>query len=335
MSGPQSETSAAAAEQASRSIRYRTFRNQDPPQLAEIWRARARERGLMHPMSAELFEQLVLAKPYFDKEGLIVAFDGDVAVGFVHAAFGPTEDEGGLSTRFGVTAMLMVRPDYRRLGIGRQLLSRSEAYLHRHGAQVLYGGGIYPLNAFYLGLYGGSELPGVLDSDVEAQRLYQAAGYQEIDHCLVLHRELKSFRPLISREQLAVRRVTTLRETTDPASHTWWEACTVGAFERTRHELVANASQQVLAGATTWDMEPLSASWGVRTVGLIDVAVEPEQRRRGLATYLLGEIFRRLQQAGVALVETQTMQREHSAAVAFYERLGFKQVDRGSVFRKS
>lgn len=335
MSGPQSDASAAAAEHASRSIRYRTFRNQDPPQLAEIWRARARERGLMHPMSAELFEQLVLAKPYFDKEGLIVALDGDVAVGFVHAAFGPTEDEGGLSTRFGVTAMLMVRPDYRRLGIGRQLLTRSEAYLHRHGAQVLYGGGIYPLNAFYLGLYGGSELPGVLDTDVEAQRLYQAAGYQEIDHCLVLHRELKSFRPLISREQLAVRRVTTLRETADPASHTWWEACTVGAFERTRHELVANASQQVLAGATTWNMEPLSASWGVRTVGLIDVAVEPEHRRRGLATYLLGEIFRRLQQAGVALVETQTMQREHGAAVAFYERLGFKQVDRGAVYRKS
>jgi ribosomal protein S18 acetylase RimI-like enzyme len=335
MSGPQSDASAAAAEQASRSIRYRTFRNQDPPQLAEIWRARARERGLMHPMSAELFEQLVLAKPYFDKEGLIVALDGDVAVGFVHAAFGPTEDEGGLSTSFGVTAMLMVRPDYRRLGIGRQLLTRSEAYLHRHGAQVLYGGGIYPLNAFYLGLYGGSELPGVLDFDVEAQRLYQAAGYQEIDHCLVLHRELKSFRPLISREQLAVRRVTTLRETADPASHTWWEACTVGAFERTRHELVANASQQVLAGATTWNMEPLSASWGVRTVGLIDVAVEPEHRRRGLATYLLGEIFRRLQQTGVALVETQTMQREHGAAVAFYERLGFKQVDRGAVYRKS
>lgn len=335
MSGPQSDASAAAAEHASRSIRYRTFRNQDPPQLAEIWRARARERGLMHPMSAELFEQLVLAKPYFDKEGLIVALDGDVAVGFVHAAFGPTEDEGGLSTGFGVTAMLMVRPDYRRLGIGRQLLTRSEAYLHRHGAQVLYGGGIYPLNAFYLGLYGGSELPGVLDSDVEAQRLYQAAGYQEIDHCLVLHRELKSFRPLISREQLAVRRVTTLRETADPASHTWWEACTVGAFERTRHELVANASQQVLAGATTWNMEPLSASWGVRTVGLIDVAVEPEHRRRGLATYLLGEIFRRLQQTGVALVETQTMQREHGAAVAFYERLGFKQVDRGAVYRKS
>ena len=111
-------------------------------------------------MSAALLEELVLAKPYFDNQGLILAVDGETAVGFVHAGFGPSDDYSGLSTQLGVTCMLMVREPYRGRGIGSNLLSLSEKYLRGRGAQVLYGGGIHPLDPFYLGLYGGSELPG-------------------------------------------------------------------------------------------------------------------------------------------------------------------------------
>lgn len=120
---------------AGREIVYRSFRNSDPPLLADIWSSRARERGLTQPMSAELFEELVLAKPYFDNEGLILALEGNRAVGFVHAAFGPNEDQCGLSNLLGVTSMLMVRSDCRRLGIGRTLLERSEQYLRSRGCR--------------------------------------------------------------------------------------------------------------------------------------------------------------------------------------------------------
>jgi GNAT superfamily N-acetyltransferase len=314
-------------------IHYRPFRNTDPPHLAEIWRARARERGIVHPMSAMLFEQLVLAKPYFDNEGLILAFDGKTAVGFVHAAFGPSEDQGSLSRQFGVTSMLMVRPDYRRLGIGHALLERSESYLYRRGAKVLYGGGIYPLNPFYLGLYGGSELPGVLASDTEAQRLYRSAGYQEVDQCVVLHRELADFRPPINRQQMQIRRNFSIREVVDPPALNWWDACTFGGFDRVRYDLVANDGARV-AHATVWSMELLGATWGVRAVGLVDVNVVEAHRHQGLGTFLVSEIVRRLQHEGVGVVEAQAMLREHSAARALYQRLGFREIDRGTVFRK-
>lgn len=313
-------------------IHYRSFRNADPPKLAEIWRARARERGVVQPMSAEIFEQLVLAKPYFDPEGLIVAIDRDTAVGFVHAAFGPTADQCGISHTMGVTSMLMVRPDYRRLGIGHNLLRRSEEYLREHGATLMYAGGIYPLNPFYLGLYGGSELPGVLESDAEAQRLYGSSGYHAIDRCVILQRELADFRPPVNRQQLQIRRQSTVRAVVDPPATSWWDACTFGGFDRTRYDLVVG--NQVVAHTTTWQMDFLAVTWGVRAVGLIDFEVAPGERRKGYGAYLLSEVLKQLQQEGVGIVEAQTMLRESSAALALYAKLGFREIDRGTVFRK-
>ena len=288
----------------------------------------------MQPMTTALFSQLVLAKPYFDREGLIVALDGDRVVGFVQGGFGPTEDGMGLSTDLGVTCMLMVRPEYRRLRIGSKLLERSEAYLRGRGAKVLYAGGIRPLNPFYLGLYGGSELPGVLSSDTEAQKLYRSTDYEEIDTAIILHRDLRTFRPLVSRQQLMNRRRTRFEVIVEPPSDNWWDACTMGGFDRDRYELRDRATGERLASSTVWSMEPLSTSWGVRAVGLIDFEVTESYRRNGLATYLLSEAFRRLQHEGVQVVEAQTMQ-HNAAALRLYAKLGFHEVDRGTVFRKA
>ena len=50
---------------------------------------------------------------------------------------------------------------------------------------MLYGGAVWPLDPFYLGLYGGSGLPGVLDSDTVARELYRLHGYDPIDRTLL------------------------------------------------------------------------------------------------------------------------------------------------------
>ena len=71
----------------------------------------------------------------------------------------------------------------------------------------------------------------------------------------------------------------------------------------------------------------------MRAVGLINVEVTQASRRQGYGTYLVNELFRHQSQQGVALVEAQTMPR-NTAAIAFYDRLGFREVDRGAVFRK-
>ena len=147
-------------------LTYRTFRNTDPPLLADLWQSRAGQPGLVQPVSPDLLEQLVFAKLYFDYGGLLLALDDGRPVGFAHAGFGPNLEESWFSTEAGVTCVVLVRPDCAEAEVAAGLLDRCEEYLRRRGAKVLYGGGFQPLDPFYLGLYGGSELPGVLDSDV-------------------------------------------------------------------------------------------------------------------------------------------------------------------------
>ena len=149
-------------------LRYRSFRNTDPPALVEIWRSRNGQPGLLQPMSVDLFEQFVLGRLYFDREGLQLAWDDDRPVGFAHAGFGPDETENHVVTELGTTCLILTRPDCDEVEVAAGLLARSEDYLRRRGAKVLYGGGIKPLDAFYLGLYGGSELPGILATDTLA-----------------------------------------------------------------------------------------------------------------------------------------------------------------------
>lgn len=314
-------------------ISYRAFQNSDPPALADIWRSQPAEHGRLQPMTAALLEQFVFSKPYFDRQGLIVAVDDDRPVGFAHAAFGPSEDERSLSRQLGLTCLIMVHPEYQRRGIGAELLARSEAYLTERGAEVIYGGGIAPLNGFYLGLYGGSELPGVLDSDAGEQRLFCAHGYREIDRIHVLERELAGFRAPVDRQQMQVRRRSSVQSVFDPPPNTWWQACAWCGLERTRFELSLRDVGRVVASAAFWSLEPLAGAWGVQAAGLIELEVAPEFRRQGIATFLLSDAFRQLQAQGVSLVQVQTMQR-NAPALALYQKLGFQVVEQGAVFRK-
>lgn len=314
-------------------IRYRAFRNSDPPALAEIWRSQPPEHGLLRPMSAALFEQFVLAKPYFENEGLIVATDEERPIGFAHAAFGPSENGQRLSTQFGNTCLVMVLTEYRRQGIGTALLSRSEAYLRGRGAQVLYGGGIAPLHGFYLGLYGGSELPGVLDSDVAEQRLFTSHGYREIDRVLVLERTLAGYRPPVDRNQLQTKRRSNITAVCDPPAANWWEACAWSGLDQTKYELRLRDSKGIAASASTWAIEPLCADWGIRAAGIVALDVDESVRRQGIATYLVCDIMRQLACQGIGLVQVQTMQ-GNQPALKLYEKLGFRLVNQGAVYRK-
>ncbi len=312
---------------------FRPFRNTDPPRLAEIWRDQPAQRGVAQPVTAGILEQFVYSKPYFDPAGLIVALDDNVPVGFAHAGFGPNDDYSGIATDVGTTYQLVLRSDHRSAQLAGELLGQAETYLRERGAKVIYAGGIRPLNAFYLGLYGGSELPGILVGDQMFNEACRERGYREIDRVVVMLLELARFRPPIARNLRQLRREIICQETQTPPTRTWWEACTTGAFERIRFSLKRPGSADALADVWFWDVEPLSTAWGAPAAGMFDLDVPAEQRRKGLATFLLGEAFERLRTRGILLVEAQTMQ-DNTPALKLYEKLGFKKVDEGIVYRK-
>jgi GNAT superfamily N-acetyltransferase len=313
-------------------LTFRAFRNTDPPVLTELWQSRAGQFGLALPISSDLLEQFIFAKLYFDYQGLVIASEGGRAVGLAHAGFGPDEEENAVSTELGTTCLVLVRPDCDEDKVAEGLLERSEDYLRRHGAKVVYGGGIRPLNAFYLGLYGGSELPGVLDSDTLAQRLYTTHGYREIDRTILLRRDLGNFEAPVDRRQMQIRRQALVEVATDPPTRTWWEACTLGEFDLTRFDAVPRTGGAPVASATFRVMESTLAG-PRRAMGLIDLWVDESFRRRGVAVFLLIEAFRQFARQGAQTIEIQAMQ-HNLAALGLYRKLGFQQVGQGSVFRK-
>jgi len=287
----------------------------------------------MQPMSAQLLEQFLFSKQYFDPAGLIVALRDGHAVGFVHAGFGPNDEGTALSTEMGTTYLLMLEGSAPDTALADELVARSEVYLRERGATALYGGGIRPLNGFYLGLYGGSELPGVLDTDLVFADACRRNGYRQIDRVMIVRRNLNDFRPALSREQRQLRRAVASGECYCPPSTSWWEASTTGTFEQLDFYVQAVDGGQLLGQVSFWDVEPLSTGWGVPTAGMYDLEVTCDSRRKGLATFLLSEAFVRLKNRGIVMVEAQTMQ-GNLPALAMYSKLGFEMVGHGDVFRK-
>jgi GNAT superfamily N-acetyltransferase len=315
-------------------LSFRSFRNTDPPVVVDLWRSRMSQEGLMQPVSADLFEQLVFAKLYFDYRGLVIACDDGRPVGFAHAAFGPDEAGRAISARQGVTCVVVVRPDCDETAVAAGLLGQCEQYLRERGAEVLYGGGIAPLCPFYLGLYGGVELPGVLTTDHLARQLYASQKYGEVGQTVVLARELGNFEAPIDRRQMEIRRRMIVEVTVDPPSRTWWEACTLGEFELTRLDVVPRGGGPVVAHAIFRGLEPSGATAAGRAAGLVELHVAEAFRHRGLAVYLISEACRQFLRQGVTLVEAQTLQ-ENRPALGLFQKLGFPQVGGGIVFRKT
>jgi ribosomal protein S18 acetylase RimI-like enzyme len=319
---------------------FRCFRNEDPPRLADIWRAADLGPRAMQPMTSALLEACVFSKPYFDREGLFVACDEGRAIGFAHATFGPNADRSAIDTASGTTLLVVVVPHADREAVAAGLLARCEDYLRGRGAREILGGGSATTSGFYLGLYGGSDIPGILDSSPLMQRVFETAGYGVADRIAVMRRPLAGFRPPVNRVQLAIRRTTMVRVIDEPSRRSWWEAATTTGIALRRYELRTNPqgglrgdTDGLLGSASFWDMQPLASSWGVSGAGLMNVDVEGPRRRQGLANYLVAEALHDLAEEGVALAETQVSE-SNTAAVSLFEKLGFQPVDRGTVYRR-
>lgn len=316
---------------------YRPFRNIDPPAIVAIWNAQPLERALAAPMSIELLERMVLSKPYFDRQGLIVAVEQngrqERPVAFAHAGFEFTEDGQSLSRDSGAIYLVLSLGHPAMTEVRLELVRRCEDYLRSRGVRRLYGGGSGRRDVFYLGLYGGAEAPGVLLSDPAAVNLYRQAGYQERPASVVLQKRLSGFRPPVDRRQMQIRRSHTIEAVLDAPAETWRQACTLGPMERTVFLLMERGAKQAVGRAVFWDMAPLAASWGVSAMGLSELEITPEKQRQGLGMFLLGEAMRQLGTHGVSLVEAHAPL-EHPAALGLFTRLGFEEVDRSVEFSK-
>lgn len=319
-------------------IEYRSFLNTDSPWIVDIWRQQPVFRGQISCINRTLLDHQVFGKPYFDSRGLIMAImrEGDnlIPVGFVHAGFVAKSDLSDLDHRTGVVSILKVVPGAWQDEVADQLLSRALEYLGQAGATRAHFGSQFPFAPFYMGLYGGSQIPGLLVDDKMAVDTARRGGFEVDDKVVVMERRLAGFRTIVDREQMSLRRRYQINAVADPMETSWWESCTLGMAERDRFSVYDKANQNVCGSVQFWDMQPLASGYGVKARGMHDLNVPEELRRGGIATFLVGESLRHLMQQGVGLVEAQTRESDQPA-IGVFRKLGFEEVGKGLLMSKS
>lgn len=315
-------------------IRYRPFHNTDPPKLTELWNFGRLGPGAAVEFSNDALDMLVLSEPYFDKRGLIVACDGSEVVGFVHAGFGANAAGTGLSKEAGVVCAVLVRIDCRRRGIGRELIHHAEAYLRESGAKEIYAGESGTRNPFYLGLYGGAEGAGFLESDPGAAPFLKAVGYVPAERHLIFRRDIAARKDPFDPRCVAIKRSVKFGVMDAPPNANWWWMTRHGRFESLTFALLPIDGSPPPAFVTCWGMELHAMTRGQRTVGLTDVFVAEPFRRKGYAKLLMSEVIRRLRDDTVTNVEV-TIRDDNAAALGLFRGLSFEQQDAGVVYRRA
>jgi ribosomal protein S18 acetylase RimI-like enzyme len=316
--------------------RFRPFHNSDPPALVRLWNQAIPQAATARPLRVHELDTHAFGVVPFEAPGLIVGERDGRIVGFVHAGFGPELSLAAippfqLGHGLGTIAMLVVEPglDDRELVPG--LLAAAEHYLRARGAKVIYAGGLFPLNPFYWGLYGGSEGSGVLSSHEFFHRSLIERGYQPVSSTVLLEADLSNPELRDPRAPL-IRRQTQLAFLEDALPANWWESLAVGQFPLTEARLVTKSDRIDLAHASTWDMQGFDREDGRARIGLINLEVAPEHRRKGYGRFLVSEILRRARSNLFALVEVQTAA-SNQPALALYASLGFLPIEESTLYR--
>lgn len=313
-------------------IQIRPFLNSDPPHIVSVWNAQPAAKHLARQMKVATFEHFVLAKPYFDREGILVAEEEGTVIGFIHAGFGPSQDNSDVDTTTGVICTVQAVPDRSTAEIYGQLLRAAETYVAARGAQRIVGGPVSPLVCFYHGLSSVGESPGVHAEDQLLQDTYRAAGYVEASRNLVLHRDLTAFRPPFDRQQRALQRTYEVIVELDTDLSNWWELCRYGPLPRCGFRVIDRTTRAAVAELTWWDQAFTGAALQ-STVSFTGVEVPPELRRQGIGTLLLNEAMKQLKSSGAFFASTKIDQTDE-VGLSFFQSLGFREIAHGTTFRK-
>jgi ribosomal protein S18 acetylase RimI-like enzyme len=315
-------------------IEYRTFYNRDPARIAALWNASPLGRGAASGLSVDAFETMNFAQPYFDPKGLILACENGEVIGFVHAGFGSNADESALSHDAGVICAVLVHPNYRRRGIGRELVQLAEAYLRERGAKKIQAGPSAPLDPFFFGLYGGSRPSGFLESDADSAPFLTAMGYQSVERNAIFQCDLTTQRNPMSFRFVNVRRKIELTVASQPTQVTWWWETRYGRLDTVQFSLHSKENPAEVAELTVVGLDLYLTAWQQRAVGISELRTVTSELRKGYAQALLAEACRRLKDELVTLAEAHALE-SNTPVIKLLESCGFNRVDTGVVYVKA
>lgn len=314
-------------------VEFRTFQNSDPPRILQLWVESELGPFAVRVKSTEPFEISNYAQPYFDRAGVILAFDGPRLVGFAHGGFGTKADQTATDHSVGVVCAVVVHPEYRRRGIGRELIGRVEGYLRERGATDIYAGPSRLRDPFYFGLYGGSRPSGFMLSDSLAAPFFLANGFVEHERHGAFQRDMTNPKDPTNARVINIKRQTYLEVSEKPQKPTWWWFSRFGRLDTLRFRLKLKKSQEQVAGITAIGLDQYIPVWNERSIGLVDLEVPEKFRGQGYGLTLLIEALKQLREELVTRAEVHCPE-TNPAAMRAIQGAGFDRVDTGVVYRR-
>ena len=315
-------------------VEYRTFQNADPPALVALWHACELGRGSARGFTYDALDSLNFAQPYFDANDLIIACSDNQIIGMVHVGFGCDESKSRLSKDHGIICIVLVHPEHRRRGIGRELISRANARLSKAGAKHIQAGPAPAADPFYFGLYGGSQPSGFLQSDANADPFFHSLGYVRSESHGIFQRDVAEKSDPVNFRLSRIRRKTELEISPQPDNPTWWWMTRLGRLDSLCFRLIPKDGGQSFAELTVVGLDLYIDTWQERAIGILDLEVVETERRCGYGQALLVETIRRLRQEMVTRFEMHVPD-DNVAAISLVESVGFVRVDTGIVYRKA
>lgn len=317
-------------------IEYRPFRNSDPPELTRLWNTGGLGRGAVKDLAPDVLDLVNLSQPHFQREGLILAVENERAVGFIHAGFALKDDESGLEKKHGVICAAVVEPKSRRQGIGRELVRRAEEYLQNAGATTISAGPAPGRDPFYVGLYGGCQPAGFLDSDPAAAPFFQTLGYVPLARHLVYQREVTGPPEPVHFRLIGIRRKLEVVGSLQPLDMTWGWGARFGRLDTLEFLLCPKGKPgaETFARVTLMGLENYIGKWQQRAVGLAGLFVPEKDRRKGYGQALVLDICRKLRDEMIQCIDAHA-EESNTAARGLLESCGFQQIDAGTEFVKA
>jgi len=235
-----------------------------------------------------------------DTRSVMLAIEKDTPVGYIHAAFCPSDDGHSFDYSVGQICFLCVDPSHSDAsGVAAALIHAGENYLTGLGARKIFGGSPSPSVPFYTGFYSGGEAVGLLQSDQTVVNAFHAANYQIHQKTVWFHYNLRSNFPSITAEMIGYDAEFDVRINEISKAKTWWEGCLLAngmwidavAYSTTFARPVARLRTRITYPDADGFLAMYGGTW---LASLMELRVHPDFTDKGIQQHLLGKLIRHL-----------------------------------------
>jgi len=285
--------------------------------FVELYNREGAFSSFISHLDERTFERHVAAKAFFDPESVFLATAGGRVAGAVFTTFCPREDGEDFHPSRGAVAGLFFPRS--RPAVGDALLARALSHLEIRGSASVEGSSPRTGYPFWRDLYCGSE-PVLRAEQRHVAEAFSRAGFSPASRAAGLLAEIPSGLEASSAAGAASRCSIYNRPAENP---TFWDKNSwLGLWPMVLEAKV----EGFLAGRLGWcELPATSRRRGVRTAGIYHLRVEPQFRRRGVATALVARLFEEAARDGASEVLV-ACERGNRAALRVYRKSGFHEV---------